>query len=69
MDIIDSKQCCELLGISEATLYRYIRSENMPFIQVKKRGKLLFRKAQVVKWIERYSQPYNKYLRTYQRRG
>lgn len=47
--ILDTKQLCEDLKISRATLYRY-RQIGLPTIQVNK--KLMFDKEEVIKWLK-----------------
>lgn len=44
------KEACDLFKVSERTLERW-RQIGMPYIQVTKRGRVLFRKDQLLSWV------------------
>ena len=62
-DIIGSNEVCEMLHISKETLRVYMRNYGLPYTQIVPRGKLTFDRMKVIKWWEKFSHPYEKYLR------
>lgn len=50
--LLDVKQACELLGISEATLYRIIRRNEVTIVKL--RNRTLFRLADLDELVERH---------------
>ena len=60
-EIMDSKAVSNFLNISLSTLNKYIKVYALPKIQVEKNGKLLFKKSQVEKWLDRFqNKPFRK---------
>jgi len=57
MTLLQLPEACAFLNVSRRTLIRYINECNLPYIQVRKRGKLMFNKDRLIKWLERREQP------------
>lgn len=45
---LDVKELCELLGISQTTVYAMVRENEIPFFKV--RGKILFNRQVIESW-------------------
>lgn len=64
MEILTIEECMALLKIkSWTTLNMYIKRYKLPYIQIGKNGYKKFLKSDVLKWLERFNHPYNKFLR------
>jgi len=62
-EILSIRDCMALLKIkSWTTLDLYIKSYKLPYIQIGN-GNKKFLRSEVLKWLERFSHPYNKFLR------
>ena len=49
-EFLDVAQACKLLHLARQTIYGLTSTKRIPF--VKSRGKLVFRKADLLEWIE-----------------
>lgn len=58
MQIINIKECANLLSVSTRTIQRWIKDERLPYFQVCKKGKILFEKEKVIKWLKNREHPY-----------
>lgn len=56
VEILDTKDACTFIRVSERTLRRWIK-EGLPVIQVKTRGKLLFSKKNLQDWLMENQEP------------
>ncbi len=63
IEILNLKQIAQLLGVSQATIRRYMNCYNMPYNQIAPRKKITFDKAQVLRWWSQFNHPYTKFLR------
>jgi predicted site-specific integrase-resolvase len=66
MKLMSLKECHEFLGVSESTLRRYMKA-GLPYNQIVKRGRVLFNRDEVIKWISKFRIPHLKLLK--RRRG
>jgi excisionase family DNA binding protein len=57
MEILTTKEAARFLKISERTLKRWILEYELPYIQLKKRGKILFNKKEILDWLDKYQEP------------
>lgn len=53
-EYLSVNEVCNLLKVSERTLERW-RQIGMPHFQVTKRGRVLFRKDQILSWIDNHT--------------
>lgn len=53
MEIFDSDQAAKFLKISRISLYRWIKEEELPYIQTTKKGRLLFSWEKIEEWLEK----------------
>lgn len=57
MEILNTKEAACFLKISERTLRRWVLEFGLPYIQIKKRGKLLFYKEDIMAWLAKRHKP------------
>ena len=62
IEILDLKECADLLRVSTRTVQNYMKLR-LPYVQVCKRGRLTFDREKVIRWWQRYSHPYEKLIR------
>lgn len=48
-------ELCDLTGLSKSTAYQYTHTKQIPFI--KRGGKLMFKREEIIEWLEASSQP------------
>ena len=58
MVILNIKECANLFGVSTRTVQRWTKEERLPHFQVCKKGKILFDKEKVIKWLKSREHPY-----------
>ncbi len=57
MEILTTKEAALFLKISERTLRRWISEFGLPYIQLKKGGRILFKEKEVLDWLDKYQEP------------
>jgi predicted DNA-binding transcriptional regulator AlpA len=50
-ELINTKQLCDWLSISENTAYNWRKKENMPYIQITRKT-IKYDKNEVIKWLK-----------------
>ncbi len=56
-EYLSVKEACDLLKVSSRTLERW-RQVGMPYIQVTKRGRVLFDKEEILSWLKYFKYPF-----------
>jgi excisionase family DNA binding protein len=66
-EILTARQVCEFLGCSRSTLEKYIQVHRLPKVQIIKKGKLFFKRNEIINWQARFNSPHFKMLRKLKR--
>ena len=67
MELLTFDQCCEYLGASRSTLYKYINA-GMPYMRPLGKGKKFFDKKKIDMWLLTFESPYEKIMPLVRRR-
>lgn len=51
-ELLDAEAACKLLGVHRNTLYRLIRTDDMPALRFTRGGRWRFRRRDLLDWIE-----------------
>ena len=62
MELRTFDQCCEYLGVSKKTIYKYIAA-GLPYMRPLGKGKKFFDKKKVDNWVLRFEEPYSGLIR------
>lgn len=50
-ELLTVKDVCELMGVHRNTVFRWMRTEGLPFVQAKERAPVKFRRSALMEWI------------------
>jgi len=63
MEILTTKEAALFLKVSERTLRRWVLEFELPYIQLKKRGRILFKKKELLDFLDKYQEPMPAHLK------